>query len=250
VNLPEIVEGLPPTVLTYHKEPYAAKAEGRILRAVKEQGANYYVVLASTIFHPKGGGQPSDTGTLKGEAFTMQVKKALKAGDHVILYGKCARAPTEGPCTQELEWGRRLLYMRRHTAAHLFDGVLAQATSKSYEPLDSWLGDDAYVAYRGEPPDEAIMARLAEAANGAISEGRAVTIDVVKPENLTGLRQFWSDALQGQREIRLVRVKGFDPIPCAGTHVKNLKDVRGVRIIATERTTEGFRIHFDVAPVE
>jgi Ser-tRNA(Ala) deacylase AlaX len=90
VNLPDVVEGLPPTRLSYQEDPYSAKAPGRILKVAKEQGSSCYVVLSSTIFHPKGGGQPSDTGSLKGEGFTMQVRKALKSGDHVVLYGKCA----------------------------------------------------------------------------------------------------------------------------------------------------------------
>jgi alanyl-tRNA synthetase len=246
VNLSEIVEGLPPTALAYQGEPYSASADGTVVRAVKEQGSNYYVVLASTIFHPKGGGQPSDTGSLEGEGFSMQVKKALKSGDHVVLYGRCTRAPSEGPCRQEIDWEKRLLYMRRHAAAHLFDGVLAKVSGRAFEPLDSWLGDDAYVAYQGDPPEDDTVTRAENEANRAIAEGRGIKVEVVKSEDLSGLRHFWSSVLQDQNEIRLVTVEGFEPIPCAGTHVRNLKEIVGVKVKSTERTPDGFRIHFDV----
>ncbi len=247
MNLPDIVDGLPPTSLTYQREPYSASAEGTVIRAVKEQGSNYYLVLASTIFHPKGGGQPSDTGSLEGDGFTMQVKKALKSGDHVVLYGRCTGMPSEGPCRQEIDWEKRLLYMRRHAAAHLFDGVLAKVSGRAFEPLDSWLGDDAYVAYQGDPPRDDMIVRAEKEANGAIAEGRTVKVDVVKSEELSGLRHFWTSVLQDQKEIRLVTVEGFEPIPCAGTHVKNLKEIVGVKVSSTERTPDGFRIHFDVS---
>lgn len=246
MNLADIVEGLPPSALAYQHDSYSATAEGTVLRAVKEQGSNYYVVLDSTIFHPKGGGQPSDMGWLNGKGFNMQVKKALKSGDHVILYGRCTGVPSEGPCRQEIDWDKRLFYMRRHAAAHLFDGVLAQVSGRAFEPLDSWLGDDAYVAYQGDPPGEDTVARAAKEANRTIAEGRTVTVQVVKPEELSGLRQFWTSVLQDQKEIRLVTVEGFEPIPCAGTHVRDIKEIGGVKVISTERTPDGFRIHFDV----
>lgn len=246
MNLSDVVEGLPPTTLTYQSDPYSARAEGTVVRAVKEQGPNFYVVLASTIFHPKGGGQPSDTGSVKGVGFAMHVKKALKSGDHVVLYGRCTGVPVEGQCTQEIDWEKRLLYMRRHAAAHLFDGVLAKVSGRAFEPLDSWLGDDAYVAYQGDPPGDDTVKRAEGEANEAIAEGRAVRVEVVKPEELSGLRHFWSSVLQDQKEIRLVTVEGFEPIPCAGTHVRNIKEIVGVRVSSTESTPDGFRIHFDV----
>jgi len=246
VNLQEIVEGLPPTALAYLKEPYAAEAPGVVVKVAKEQGSSYYLVLASTIFHPKGGGQPSDTGTVSGGDYTLQVKKALKSGDHVVLYGKASGVPVEGPCTQEIDWGQRFLYMRRHAAAHLFDGVLAKTSGRVYEPLDSWLGDDAYVAYLGEPPADSVVSLAETEANNAIREARDLTAQVVSAQELSGLRNFWSSVLQGKEEVRLVRIDGFEPIPCAGTHVRNLREVVGVKVTTTERTADGFKIHFDV----
>ena len=246
MNLPDIVEGLPPTELTYHREPYTFEAAGRVVRVAREQGSNYYLVLASTIFHPKGGGQPSDTGSLRGEGFTMQVKKALKSGDHVVLYGKCVGTPVEVPCLQTIDGDKRLLYMRRHAAAHLFDGVLALVTGRAFEPLDSWLGEDPYVGYVGQPPDEDTLAQVEAKANDVISKGAKVVVEVAKSADLAKLRHFWSSVLQEQEEIRLVTVQGLNPIPCAGTHVKNLKEVVGVKVLSAERTPDGFRIRFDV----
>jgi alanyl-tRNA synthetase len=246
VNLDDIVAGLPRTILTYQGEPYAFEAPSTVLRAEKEQGSNFYLVLSSTIFHPKGGGQPSDVGTVAGEGFTMQVKKALKAGDHVVLYGKCAGTPSPGAATQTIDGERRRLYMRRHAAAHLFDGVLTKAAGRAFEPLDSWLGDDPYVGYQGEPPGEEVMKTAENLANQAIAEGRDVEVHVVQAGDLSGYRHFWASVLQDQLEFRLVTIKGFDPIPCGGTHVKSLSEVKAIRVSSIERTPDGFRIHFEV----
>jgi alanyl-tRNA synthetase len=246
VNLADIVENLPATRLAYQEDPYAERAPGTVIRAVREQGSSYYLVLSSTIFHPKGGGQPSDTGSLEGAGFKMKVKKALKAGDHVVLYGKCTGEPSEGPCTQEICWDERYLFMRRHAAAHLFDGVLTSVWGRAFEPLDSWLGEDPYVGYEGDLPSEGVVAKAEEEANRAISEGRGVTVELVKADEISGLRSFWSSVLQDQEIVRLVRIDGYDPIPCAGTHVRNLKEVGGLKVTSTEKTPEGFRVHFDV----
>ncbi len=246
MNLAEIVEGLPPTILAYQDDPYCASAEGTVLRFARDQGSSYYLVLASSIFHPKGGGQPSDTGVVEGEGFTFRVKKALKGGDHVILYGKCDGTPALGPCREALDWDQRYLYMRRHAAAHLFDGVLAEVTGQVFEPLDSWLGDGSYVAYRGEAPDERKMKNVEVEANRAISEGRPLSIQVVRSEDLSDVRTFWSSVLQNEEKIRLVTIQGYRPIPCAGTHVRNLMEVKGLKVLSTEVTADGFKVHFDV----
>jgi alanyl-tRNA synthetase len=200
----------------------------------------------ATIFHPKGGGQPSDTGLLRGAGYTMQVKKALRAGDHVVLYGKSDSSPSEGPCLQEVDGGRRLLFMRRHTAAHLFDGVLKATTGTSYEPLDSWLGDETYVAYRGDRPSDEALKSAEALANRTIAEGRPIEAVVVRADELQGMRHFWESVLQDLSEVRLVRIVGFDPIPCGGTHVRDLKEVGGVKVIGVEDTPEGFKVLFDV----
>ena len=246
MNLTEIVEGLPTTVLAYQEDPYSASAEGTVLRFVRDQGSSYYMVLASTIFHPKGGGQPSDTGVVEGERFTFHVKKALKGGNHVILYGKCTGTPALGPCREELDWDQRYLYMRRHAAAHLFDGVLAEVTGQIFEPLDSWLGDDSYVAYRGDPPDERKMENVEVEANRAISEGRPLSVQIASTEDLSDIRTFWSSVLQTEEKIRLVTIQGYGPIPCAGTHVRNLNEVKALKLLSTEATADGFKVHFDV----
>jgi len=59
---PEEGGGLPPTERVYLEDPYARPIRARVLRSVRD-GGRRYVVLDSTVFHPRGGGQPSDGGS-------------------------------------------------------------------------------------------------------------------------------------------------------------------------------------------
>jgi len=45
----------------------------------------FTVILDRTIFHPQGGGQPADEGTIKGESITFKVT-GLKPKDDAILH--------------------------------------------------------------------------------------------------------------------------------------------------------------------
>ena len=87
-----------------------------------------FVVLDQTVFYPKGGGQPYDTGRIlrNGEIFGVvfvgkfsgeishEVDRAgFKAGDRV----HCV-----------LDWERRYKLMRSHTAAHVFASALCNGT--------------------------------------------------------------------------------------------------------------------------
>jgi alanyl-tRNA synthetase len=246
VNLSDIVEGLPPTKLSYQDDPYLFEAGGTLLRASREQGDSYYVVLSETIFHPKDGGQPSDVGSVVGPGYVFRVKKAMKAQGHVVLYGKSEGRPAQGSCLQKVDGEKRRLYMRRHTAAHLLDGVLEEVTGRSLEPTDSWLGEPCYVSYMGERPSEETVKAAERRANAVIAGGRKVETYVVKPSELKELRQFWRPALEGLSEVRLVRIAGYEPIPCGGTHVKDLVEVVGVSLRAVQDLGGAFRLHFDV----
>ncbi|MEM3685445.1 MAG: alanine-tRNA synthetase second additional domain-containing protein [Conexivisphaerales archaeon] len=52
--------------------------------------------------------------------------------------------------------------------------------------------------------------------------------------------------MKNARQIRMVKIEGYDPIPCGGTHVERLSELKGVRIDRLTTAEQGFRIYFDV----
>ena len=59
MNLKEIASGLERTELTYLREMDKGRSKAQIIKIIPEKRTHVYLILDRTIFHPKGGGQPS-----------------------------------------------------------------------------------------------------------------------------------------------------------------------------------------------
>jgi len=247
VDLAKFVQSIPPTACVYLQDSYLQSADGDVLKVVEEKNAAY-LALDRTIFHPRSGGQPSDQGTLEGSSFRVDVKRAMLQAGVIIHYGKVEGKPETGPVACKINWPNRFLLMRRHTAAHLLDYCLATHTSSRVETTDSWLGDDPYVGYGGLTPSNLNLERLRDLANNFIQKGLNVevrTLGRADAERLIADAPNIARLPKGDK-LRIVTIDGQLPIPCGGTHVRNLKEVGGIEVRRTEPAEAGFRLHFEV----
>jgi len=251
MELSEIAAGQPKTDLQYIREMSLPHGEARVLRVVPEKRTHAYLILDRTLFHPKGGGQPSDKGTIHSADYELTVKKAIYYKGVVVHWGKLARGiPVEGQATCELDWGYRYSVMRRHTAAHLLDHCLAQSTGKAVQTTDSWLGEPCYVGYAGTAPPEDAFRKSETLANAMIKRGGAVRIQFLTTEQAKSSLQ---DAPNYERlpdlsEVRTVTIEGCQPIPCGGTQVSNLSEIGNLSVAKAEQLpTNSFRLHFSLS---
>ena len=94
------------------------------------------VVLDRTYFYPTGGGQPSDRGTLElADGGRLEVVDVSKSGPAVVHRVKSpAPAPARPAIGDELDgtldWARRHLHMRLHTAQHLLSARMFERTGR------------------------------------------------------------------------------------------------------------------------
>jgi alanyl-tRNA synthetase len=250
LNLGDLTQGLAKSELLYLREMHLATAEATALRVVPEKKSHAYLILDKTLFHPKGGGQPSDRGTLSSTQFELELKKAIYYQGIVVHWCKILKGtPLAGPVTCQLDWPYRYLVMRRHTGAHLIDHCLAEATSSRVETTDSWLDEPCYVGYKGTTPDPSALTHAQDIARKMISAGAPVKIHYLSPEQgrqvLKNAPNF--ERLPDLQEIRIVTIEGCDPIPCGGTHVSNIKEIGGLSILSAEQMPDlAFRVHFSV----
>ncbi len=251
MKLSDIVVNAPKTELLYFKDSYLKEFQAKVLRAVKEQGRSWYLILDQSAFHPKGGGQPSDTGKLLFLVGSAQVKKAIFESGVVVHYIKLDtdNPPEVGaPVRGIVDWEPRYKYMRRHTAAHLFDHCINQATGRTYRTMGSWLGEPKpYVDYAGEPPSVEVITQAQGLANTYVEEALSVNIDFLDKSKIHSV----SDAPNIERlpendVYRVVRINGFESIPCGGTHVKATSEIGGIKTLGVEAVNGGFRVYFDV----
>ena len=249
MNLQSFIEGLEGTRMLYQEDSYLRKFEAKVVRFYREKKRNFYIVLDKTAFHPKSGGQPSDTGFISGSNFKIKIKKCMLRGDTVIHYGKLVEGDNHlEDIIGEIDWSWRYLLMRKHTAGHLLDHCLSEVCGEYLKTLDSWLGDPCYVSYKGEIPQEYEIKKAEKMENELIKQGRPVSIEHVCFEEL--LRRSPNAPnifrLPKLEKYRIVTIQGFEPIPCGGTHLKNINEVGRFKIVKVIPNSGSFRVYYDV----
>ncbi|KAG9815013.1 ThrRS/AlaRS common domain-containing protein, partial [Aureobasidium melanogenum] len=104
---------------------------------------DHVVVTEQTIFHPQGGGQPSDVGIMKtsNSIFNVSaVRMDAVSNGQVLHFGRFEpgnSAFAEGETvTQEIDTEKRLLYSRLHTAGHVLGAATRKLLEKEVEGFD------------------------------------------------------------------------------------------------------------------
>jgi alanyl-tRNA synthetase len=249
VRLSDLTVGIEPTRLLYLSDSYQRRCEAQVLKIAQEKKRRLYLILDQTIFHPKGGGQPSDRGTLHTTSCTVDVRKAMFGKGVVIHYGKILQG-TIDDCSiiVDIDWSRRYQFMKRHTAGHLLDHCLTHITGTPVITTDSWLGEVCYVGYQGIAPSSEQFEQAVRMANNWIQEGRSVIIETVSAGEL--LRRAPNAPniyrLPDLATYRIVTIQGCTSIPCAGTHLRNIQEIDQVAVSKIEQQDLTFRVYYDV----
>lgn len=249
MKLQELVRGIHRTKLLYLDDSYMRTLESKIIRLKSEKKKNVYLIFEKTIFHPKSGGQPSDKGFINSRVFRVFAKKAMIVDGVIIHWGKMVEGePEETTAIMEIDWPSRYLYMRRHTAGHLLDHCLNIITGTAVETFESWLGDPCYVGYKGYVLSMDMVMAAINLGNEMIKKGASVNAKIVPYNELI---EFVPNApniyrLPLLKKYRIVTINGCNPIPCAGTHIKNINEVGCITLNNIENTNSKFKIYYDV----
>ena len=230
----------------YIKDAYQKEFDAKV-ESVKD---GKYIVLDKTLFYPNSGGQPHDVGILKTEdgaeykivfvgKFSGKIshevdKEGLKPGDKV--HGI-------------LNWQRRYMFMRMHTAAHLLSAIIYKKTGALI--TGNQLGEDkSRIDFSLEEFDKDILMHLQEEANQFIEEKLPVNTKIISREELEaseGLSKLAMGLPESVKEVRLVEIPGLDTQPCGGTHVENLGEIGKIEILKAEnKGKNNRRVYFKV----
>jgi len=87
-----------------------------------------YIVLDQTIFYPKGGGQPCDTGRMVKDGQTFNIVFVGKFSGEISHEVDQPGLGVGDRVHCILDWERRYRLMRSHTAAHVFASLLCNGT--------------------------------------------------------------------------------------------------------------------------
>ena len=193
------------------------------------------IVLDRTVFYPMGGGQPGDTGTLSWEGGSVDITDTRygDAGAIRHLTETDAMLPAEGTeVTATLDWDRRYLHMRMHTALHLLGSVLKYGvTGGNISASKSRLDFDMEDTVDKEQVTREIQALVA--ADHPVSM-RWITDEELEAQPEL-VRTMSVQPPKGAGKVRLLEIEGVDLQPCGGTHLKTTAEVGQVRVGKVEK---------------
>ncbi len=243
-----------PTKRLYYLDQYIKSFESRV-EAVSEEGDLMGVVLEETAFYPRGGGQPSDTGTLAGGSWKLRVESVEeRGGGEIVHLGRADGRPSEGdPVRGTLDWDRRYRLMRMHTAAHILMASVSRVFGRVVDVVGSGLSvergrmDFAERIRANHVPD------IEAAANKIIASDVEVRAAFFPREGAREILAKYGRNLgapqAGMETVRIVEISGVDADPCGGTHVSRTSEVGSLRILKRDNKGRGVtRLVFSVEP--
>ena len=193
------------------------------------------IILDQTVFYPMGGGQPGDTGTISWEGGSADVIDTRYGDASAIrhLTDTDATLPAAGTSvTASLDWDRRYLHMRMHTALHLLGSVLQYGvTGGNISAAKSRLDFDMEDTVDKDEITAGIQALVA--ADHPLSNRWITDAELDAQPDL--VRTMSVQPPKGAGKVRLVEIEGVDLQPCGGTHLKSTGEVGQVRVGKVEK---------------
>jgi misacylated tRNA(Ala) deacylase len=217
------------TELLFREDAYLRTASARVL-ASSERG----LTLDRTVFYPQGGGQAGDTGSARrasGELIRITDTRKGDSPDEVLhLLAPGSPAPEPGELlTLEIDWERRYRLMRLHTALHLLSCVIvAPVTGGNIVPEKARLDFDIELSLLNAQ-------RIEAGTNGLIASGVATATRWITDAELDAqpelVKTMSVQPPRGAGRVRLLSIPGVDLQPCGGTHVANIAEIGGIRVL-------------------
>jgi misacylated tRNA(Ala) deacylase len=223
------------TELLYYADAYCASFDAVILDSEAVEGTTR-VTLDRTAFYPGGGGQPHDVGWLGFNGQRQEVVKVAKEGDRVwhTLDIEIPGLNFGDRVTCELNWSRRHLLMRTHTAMHILCGVVwrdygASVTGGNMDPGKGRM-DFEFASLTRE-----LIGAIEAKCNAEVAASRPIRTQVLPRATAFAIPDLIRTKInllpEGIAEIRTVELVGLDLQADGGTHVANTQEVGTIRVV-------------------
>ena len=240
---------MPPTKLSYLDNSEQLNSEATVLEQTQDNGRDV-VVLDQTIFYPQGGGQPYDKGIIEGKTGKLVVEEVRFIDGVVKHIGKFElgkfNAGEMVKCTVDAE--RRLLNSRLHAAGHIVDMAVTELKLNWVPGKGYHFSEGPYVEYAGSfdmAEKEKLKSDIETLCNKFITEDRKVEVRLMDKEKLAEVCKFVPDYIPEGKPCRVVMYGSF-AVPCGGTHVTHLDEVRRMTIRELKNKGGNIRVAYDI----
>jgi len=238
-----ISEETPPTRLLYYEDAYIKEFDGKVLKILKIDD-RHGVILDRTAFYPMGGGQPADTGVIKGKSGEIRVIDAQMINGAVVHFASEIRGEIkeEHEARGAIDWKRRYTLMRNHTAAHLVAEAVRRATDTPMPIIGSALDvDKARLDFAHEENLRPLLPEIERIANDVVNEDRVVEVKTMKREEAEKYVEKFHESLKilprQVQEVRIVEIRDWHACACGGTHLKSTGEIGAIKVL--KRVSKG-----------
>ena len=221
-------------------DAYLREFDATIDQVDRDEGR---VSLRRTAFYPGGGGQPHDLGTLRWADGSAQVTRVKRDGGRIWHWLDADELPPDGAEVYgELDWDRRHLTMRTHTALHILCGVIwadhrVAVTGGNMDPGKGRL----------DFPLESMSAEFGRRVEARINEEIAAAREIlvafvgreVADEDTALIRTAANLIPREIDPLRVIDIVGLDKQADGGTHVLSTAEVGSVAVTGTESKGKG-----------
>lgn len=198
------------------------------------------LTLDRSAFYPTGGGQPHDIGVLHPGDKPLPITRVARDRDtgEIWHWVDSDQLPTPGETVHgELDWKRRYLLMRTHSALHVLCGVMwadygVAVTGGNMEPGSGRL--DFELAHISVEFGKHVEARI----NEEIAQARQVRVEFVPRDSADmdpALIRTQANLIPRHIDpLRVIDIVGLDRQADGGTHVANTSEIGRVEVTKAE----------------
>jgi alanyl-tRNA synthetase len=196
----------------------------------------YYFITDKTIYYPQGGGQPNDNGHIEKDGNTITIVKAKYNELGQVKHYTDFEAPKSllnKDVAMHVNQNSRKLNSAYHTAGHWLSQIVNENLELPLFPSKGHhFAGEAYVEFDGNIKEfcEDIIDNIKLAIridlqtqptinSQIVASNSALLEDALLPINFKPLTN---------RPLRLVTISGYKSVPCGGTHLKSLRELRTV----------------------
>lgn len=225
-----------PTTLKYMDDSYLFESNGNILSIEQRDDGKYSILFDQTIFYPQGGGQPYDQGFIIAETGKFKVEEVRFDKGYVYHIGQFEQGSFNPGinASQQIDKERRILNSKLQSGGHLIDMALIISGYVDLKPSKGFhFPEGPNVEYIGSITEDKraeMIKKVQDNLDKMIDLGYQVQSRYADKDQLEELCYITPSQLPEDKPIRIVSVWDQKFMPCGATHVKNIRELKGLKI--------------------
>ena len=227
----------------FESEVIGIFVNGEKVDSISEEGD---VAFKKTDFYAESGGQVADRGYIKNATCEAEVTYVSSSnhGQHLlhvkVLYGEIKVGDS---FLEEVDWKRRNLIRKNHSATHLLQKALQEIVSPEIHQEGAYYDDELlrFDINADAKLGVEVLNNVERRVNEKIFEALPVKTEVLSKEDALKRNAMHLFSEKYGDKVRVVSMGDYSMEFCGGTHVENTSEINCFAIVSEESVAAGIR---------